>query len=213
MQRAAFGLDVSWIKRANGCKKTCSMDTQITELLQRVREGDADASHELMPLVYSELRRIAGKYLRRERKDHTLQPTALVNEVYLRMFGDAAPNVADKAHFLAIASQMMRRILVDYARARGSEKRGGDLHRVETPGFEEGKDEPRFLPLLELDRAIDALGAENPVLAQAIEMRYFGGLTAEEAAEVTGRSVHSVRHDLRFAQAWLRRALAGEQTS
>src|ERR1700683_3181384 len=112
------------------------MDTLIPELLRRVREGDTDASRELMPLVYSELRRIAGKYLRRERKDHTLQPTALVNEVYLRMFGNAAPNVADKAHFLAIASQMMRRILVDYARTRSSEKRGGDLHRVDAAELE-----------------------------------------------------------------------------
>ena len=189
------------------------MDTQIPELLRRVREGDADASRELMPLVYSELRRIAGRYLRRERKDHTLQPTALVNEVYLRMFGNAAPNVADKAHFLAIASQMMRRILVDYARTRSSEKRGGDLHRVDADGLELGKDDSDFVPLLELDRAMDSLATENPVLAQAIEMRYFGGLTAEEASEVTGRSVHSVRHDLRFAQAWLRRALAGEQSS
>jgi RNA polymerase sigma factor (TIGR02999 family) len=189
------------------------MDTQIPELLRRVREGDAEASRELMPMVYSELRRIAGKYLRRERKDHTLQPTALVNEVYLRMFGSAAPNVADKAHFLAIASQMMRRILVDYARGRSSAKRGGDLHRVEADGMEFGKDDSDFVPLLELDRAMDALATENPVLAQAIEMRYFGGLTAEEASEVTGRSVHSVRHDLRFAQAWLRRALAGEPSS
>jgi RNA polymerase sigma-70 factor, ECF subfamily len=189
------------------------MDTQVTELLHRVRAGDADASHELMPLVYSELRRIAEKYLRRERKNHTLQPTALVNEAYLRMFASAAPNIADKAHFLAIASQIMRRILVDYARARSSEKRGGDLHRVEATGSDFGKDDPDVLPLLELDRAIDALALENPVLAQAIEMRYFGGLTAEEASEVTGRSVHAVRHDLRFAQAWLRRALAGEQAS
>jgi RNA polymerase sigma-70 factor (ECF subfamily) len=189
------------------------MDTQVTKLLQRVREGDPDASHELLPLVYSELRRIAGKYLRRERKNHTLQPTALVNEVYLRMFGAAAPNVADKAHFLAIASQMMRRILIDHARSRSSEKRGGDLHRVEVAGFELGKDDPDIVPLLELDRAIDALALESPVLAQAIEMRYFGGLTAEEAAVVTGRSVHSVRHDLRFAQAWLRRALTGAPTS
>jgi RNA polymerase sigma factor (TIGR02999 family) len=186
------------------------MDTEITELLRRVREGDAVASHELMPLVYAELRRIAGKYLRSERKDHTLQPTALVNEVYLRMFGSAAPNITDKAHFLAVASQMMRRILVDYARSRSSEKRGGDLYRVETTGLEFGKNGPDLLPILELDRAIDALASENPVLAQAIELRYFGGLTAEEAAEFTGRSVHSVRHDLRFAQAWLRRALAGE---
>ncbi len=187
------------------------MDAQITELLRRVREGDVDASHELMPLVYAEMRRIAGSYLRRERKDHTLQPTALVNEVYLRMFGNAPPNLADKAHFLAIASQMMRRILVDYARGRSSEKRGGDLHRVEATGFEPASSRTELLPLLDLDRAIDALAAENPVLAQAIEMRYFGGLTAEEAAEVSGRSVHSVRHDLRFAQAWLRRAMAGEQ--
>ena len=187
------------------------MDTQITELLRRVREGDSEASQELMPLVYAELRTIAGKYLRKERKDHTLQPTALVNEVYLRMFGAGTPNVADKAHFLAIASRMMRRILVDYARTKASGKRGGDLHRVEAAGLELGTDHRDFVPLLELDRALDQLAAENPLLAQAIEMRYFGGLTADEAAEVTGRSVHSVRHDLRFAQAWLRRALANGQ--
>jgi RNA polymerase sigma-70 factor, ECF subfamily len=186
------------------------VDTQITELLRRVREGDSEASQQLMPLVYAELRTIAGKYLRRERKDHTLQPTALVNEVYLRMFGSAAPNVSDKAHFLAIASQMMRRILVDYARTRAAGKRGGGLHHVAAAGLELGTDRRDFLPLLALDRALDQLAAENPVLAQAIEMRYFGGLTAEEAAEVTGRSVHSVRHDLRFAQAWLRRTLAAE---
>jgi RNA polymerase sigma factor (TIGR02999 family) len=187
------------------------VDTQITELLRRVREGDSEASRELMPLVYTELRTIAGKYLRKERKDHTLQPTALVNEVYLRMFGAGTPNVADKAHFLAIASRMMRRILVDYARTKASGKRGGDLHRVEATGLELGTDHRDLLPLLELDRALDQLAAENPVLARAIEMRYFGGLTADEAAEVTGRSVHSVRHDLRFAEAWLRRALDGEQ--
>jgi RNA polymerase sigma factor (TIGR02999 family) len=187
------------------------VDTQITELLRRVREGDSQASQELMPLVYAELRTIAGKYLRKERKDHTLQPTALVNEVYIRMFGATTPNVADKAHFLAIASQMMRRILVDYGRAKASGKRGGELHRVEAAGLELGTNAQDFLALLELDRALDQLAAESPVLAQAIELRYFGGLTAEEAAEVTGRSVHSVRHDLRFAQAWLRRTLAREQ--
>lgn len=166
-----------------------------------------------MPLVYSELRKIAGTYLRRERNDHTLQPTALVNEVYIRLFGSAAPNIADKAHFLAIASQMMRRILVDYARTRTSGRRGGELHRVETDGLQWETGHRDFLPLLELHRALDQLAAENPVLAQAIEMRYFGGLTADEAAAVTGRSVHSVRHDLRFAQAWLRRTLAGEQSA
>jgi RNA polymerase sigma factor (TIGR02999 family) len=187
------------------------VDTQITELLRRVREGDSEASQELMPLVYAELRTIAGKYLRRERKDHTLQPTALVNEVYIRMFAAATPNLTDKAHFLAIASQMMRRILVDHARTRASVKRGGDLDRVEAAGLELGAKFRDLLPLLELDRALVQLAAENPILAQAIEMRYFGGLTADEAAAVTGRSIHSVRHDLRFAQAWLRRAIAGSQ--
>jgi RNA polymerase sigma factor (TIGR02999 family) len=189
------------------------MDTQITDLFRRVREGDKDAPRELMPLVYAELRRIAGQYLRKERKDHTLQPTALVNEVYLRMFEKSTPNLQDKAHFLAMASQMMRRILVDYARSKKSEKRGGDLQRVDATGIEFGSSDRDGVPLLELDRAIDALAADHPLLAQAIDMRYFGGLTAEQAAEVTGRSVHSVRHDLRFAQAWLRRALSGEQGS
>jgi len=187
------------------------MDTQISDLLRRLREGDQSASHELIPLLYPELRRIAATYLRKERKDHTLQPTALVNEVYLRLFGDGTPNLADKSHFLAIASQMMRRILVDYARGRNSEKRGGALQQVQLQAGPGATVE--LLPLIELDRAIDALAAENPDLARAIELRYFGGLTAEEAAEVTGRSVHSVRHDLRFAQAWLRRALAGESPS
>ncbi len=186
------------------------MDTEFTELFRRVREGDPEATEKLMPLVYSELRRIAAKYLRRERAGHTLQPTALVHEVYLRMFGDAPPSVSDKAHFLAIASQIMRRVLVDYARSRGSDKRGGGLQRVALDGMDLAVASDT-LPLLELDHAIDALAAENPVLARAIEMRYFGGLSAEEAAEVSGRSIHAVRHDLRFAQAWLRRALSAER--
>ncbi len=185
-------------------------DSRITEILRRAREGDADATAELMPIVHAELRHIAGKYLRRERPDHTLQPTALVNEVYLRIFGNDAPNFADRAHFLAIASTTMRRILIDYARSRSSERRGGDLLRVEVSPLQLVTDGRDILPLIELDRAIDTLAAENLGLAQAIEMHYFGGLTAEEAAEVTGRSVHVIRHDLRFAQAWLRRALAGE---
>jgi ECF sigma factor len=106
------------------------VDTQIAELRRRVWGGDSEASQELMPLVSPELRTIAGKYLGTERKDHTLQPTALVNEVYLRIFGAATPNIADKAHFLAIASQMMRRIPVDCARTRSAGKRGGGLHHI-----------------------------------------------------------------------------------
>jgi RNA polymerase sigma-70 factor (ECF subfamily) len=186
-------------------------DTQITDLLRRVREGDQAAPSELMPLVYAELRRAAARCLRRDRAGHTLQPTALVHEAYLRMFGHANPPAVDKAHFLAMASQMMRRILVDYARGKGAKKRGGDTRwadAVTSLEFPIERSDP--LRLLELDLAIDALAAESPQLAQAIELRYFGGLTAEEAAQVTGRTVHSARHDLRFAHAWLRRRLAGE---
>jgi RNA polymerase sigma-70 factor, ECF subfamily len=140
-----------------------------------------------------------------------LQPTALVNEAYLRLFGNANPPANDKAHFLAMASQMMRRILVDYARGKGSLKRGGNACRMDVvAGVEFAVQDANPLRLLELDLAIEKLAEENPRLAQAIELHYFGGLTAAEAAEVTGRSVHSVRHDLRFAQAWLRLKLSGE---
>ena len=187
------------------------MDTQVIELLDRIRDGDSSAGEELMPLVYAELHRIAVGRLQKERVGHTLQPTALVNEAYLRMFGKSAPHLANKAHFLAVASQTMRRVLVDHARARSTEKRGGDFQRVEPgPAIEFHGMEARPVDMLALDMAIDELAAENAQLAQAVELFYFGGLTAEEAAVATGRSVHSFRHDLRFAQAWLRRKLAGE---
>ena len=106
------------------------VDPQITELLDRVRAGDSSASDELMKAVYAELHRIAQRHLRKERQDHTLQPTALVNEVYMRIFSTGSPKVSDRAHFMAIASRMMRGILVDYARARGSSKRGGEDRRI-----------------------------------------------------------------------------------
>jgi RNA polymerase sigma-70 factor (ECF subfamily) len=187
------------------------MNGQVTELLRRIREGDAAASNDLMPIVYAELRRIAAHHLRRERREHTLQPTALVNEAYLRMFEQSSPQLADKAHFMALASKVMRSILVDHARARGSAKRGGDGARLP---FEANLDVvvdgvDSQLQLLDLDRAIEALNRENPLLAEVIEMHYFGGMTAEETSEVVGRSVHIVRHELRYAQAWLRRELAG----
>jgi RNA polymerase sigma factor (TIGR02999 family) len=186
------------------------VDTQVTALLQRMREGDSAATEELMPLMYEELHRAAARHLRRERPDHTLQPTALVNEAYLRLFGGVTPRPVDGAHFLALASQVMRRILVDHARSRHSNKRGGDAFRVtlDPAVFEDGA--APEIGLLALDIALDALAVEEPGLARAVELHYFGGLTAEESAEVTGRSVHSARHDLRFAHAWLRRRLAGE---
>lgn len=187
------------------------MEPQITALLQRVREGDASASEELAPLVHAELHRIAQQRLRRERRDHTLQPTALVNEAYLRIFQNSSPAFADRAHFRAFASRIMRRILVDHARVRGAKKRGGDEQRIQlNTNFDVAaeREDGSMVDLLDLDRAIEALAREKPALAEVIEMSYFGGMTAEETADVVGRSVHVVQHEIRFARTWLRRKLA-----
>lgn len=187
------------------------MEPGITVLLHRLRDGDQSASEELIPLVYGELHRIAVGRLQRENPGHTLQPTALVHEAYMRLFGGNTPALADKAHFLAVASQMMRRILVDHARAKSTEKRGGDMRRVDSEHATIAMQGPEWRPvdLLALNAALDELAAESPHLAQAVELHHFGGLTADETAAATGRSVHAVRHDLRFAHAWLRRRLAG----
>jgi RNA polymerase sigma-70 factor (ECF subfamily) len=191
-----------------------ALDAQITELLRRVSAGDSSASEELMPVVYAELRRIARRHLRNERQDHTLQPTALVNEVYLRMFERTIPQFSDRAHFMAIASRIMRSILVDYARARRSAKRGGEDQRItlDTDLAMAAPNGDALVSLLDLDLAIEALARENPYPAQVVEMRYFGGMTAEETAEVVGRSIHVVQHELRFAHAWLRRRLTGRES-
>lgn len=180
----------------------------ITELLHQLRGGDETVREELLNVVYSALHRIAKSYLRKERPDHTLQPTALVNEAYLKLFGHSAIQFVDRAHFFAIVSQAMRRILVDHARARATLRRDGErvqLNPAIEVEMEAGREE---MNLLELDLALDALAREKSSLAELIEMRYFGGMTAEETAEVVGRSVHIVRHDLRLAHAWLRRELA-----
>jgi RNA polymerase sigma factor (TIGR02999 family) len=183
---------------------------QVTRLLQRVREGDRGALDELMPLVYGELRRIARSFMRRQRPGHTLQPTALVNEAFIKLFQDAELHLADRAHFLALMSRVMRQVLVDHARSHGAAKRGGgeaalpwdsNIEVATDRGGEHSK-------LLDLHRALEALTRENASLGQIVEMHYFGGMTAEEAAVVLGRSVHIVRHDLRLARAWLRRELA-----
>ena len=167
-----------------------------------------------MDVVYAELRRIAKGHLRKERSDHTLQPTALVHEAYLKLFQGADVRFVDRAHFFAVVSRAMRRILVDHARARAAAHRGGDGQRVQwEPGLDvEDGGLGEGLDFLDLDRAIAALAREKQTLAQVIEMRYFGGMTAEETAEVVGRSVHVVRHELRLAHAWLRRELARKES-
>lgn len=185
--------------------------SNVTQLLQRFRAGEKAALDELMPLVYGELRRTARTFMRRQPQGHTLQPTALVNEAFVKLFGNAQPDVADRAHFLALMSRVMRQVLVDHARSAAADKRGGGAAHVPWDTIVEirSESEAEELRLLDLHRALDALGRENPGLAEAVEMHYFGGLTAEEVALAAGRSPHVVRHELRFARAWLRRALAG----
>ncbi len=183
------------------------MVTEFTVLLQRWRQGDDSALNELMPLVYNELRRIAQIFLRRQ-PGHTLQPTALVNEAWVKLFQSTEPEFTDRAHFLAVMSRVMRQVLVDHARASGAAKRWGGKQRVpwdaaiELSGGDFG-----HLQILDLDRALEALAQERASLAQIVEMHYFGGMTAEEVAAVVDRSSEAVRHDIRLARAWLRREL------
>ena len=165
---------------------------------------DESALNELVGAFYGELRRIAARQLRGERPCHTLQTTGLVHEAYLKLVGDNQRGFSDRVHFLAVASRVMRQVLVDYARARATKKRDANATFVLTAG---AGLEP--IELLDLDSALEALTREDESLARLIEMRYFGGMTAEETAEALGQSVHVVRHDLRLAQAWLRRKLVG----
>jgi RNA polymerase sigma-70 factor (ECF subfamily) len=184
------------------------MASNVSELLQRWRQGDTRALDQLMPLVYDELHRIAEAVLQ-NRPQQTLQPTALINEAYLKLFDGAEPQFADRAHFLAVMARVMRHVLIDHARTTAAAKRGGQNQRVSfdtAVEFELGR-APRPLRMLELDRAMRALQTENPSLARVVEAHYFGGMTAEEIATVEGRSPHAIRHDLRVARAWLRREL------
>jgi RNA polymerase sigma factor (TIGR02999 family) len=183
--------------------------SDVTRLLQRLREGERSALDELMPLVYGELRRIARAVMRGQRPGQTLQPTALIHEAFIKLFDDTKFDVADRAHFLALMARVMRQVLVDHARAAAASKRGGGEVRVDWDNRIEvpGESEADQLELLDLHRALEVLAQENPDLATAVEMHYFGGMTAEEVALAVGRSVHVVRHELRFARAWLRRIL------
>jgi RNA polymerase sigma factor (TIGR02999 family) len=186
--------------------------SDVTRLLRRLREGERSALDELMPLVYGELRAIARAFMRRQRPGHTLQPTALVHEAFVKLFDDTTADVADRAHFLALMARVMRQVLVDHARAAAAGKRGGGEVRVPWNGQIDIKADRGAEPfeLLDLHRALDGLEEENPDLAQTVEMHYFGGMTADEVALAVGRSVHVVRHELRFARAWLRRAMHGQ---
>ena len=183
-------------------------DPTVTVLLHRVRDGDHGALERLIPLVYSELRRIAESYLKLERPGHTLQATALVHEAYLRMVKQDQPEFQNRAHFFGIAAQVMRQVLVDHARAKLAGKRGGGVQKL---SWDESLDftTEKASVIVALDDAMRDLAEFDPQKAKLIELRFFGGLTAEETAEVVGLSVHVVRHELRFARAWLHRYVAG----
>jgi RNA polymerase sigma-70 factor (ECF subfamily) len=178
--------------------------TSVPELFEKLRQENPAGLNELTPALYQQLHRIAAYHLRAERSDHTLQATALIHEAYLKL-SDAERAFAGESHFLAIASRVMRQVLVDYARGRGAQKRaGGEKHiQFET----EGENGQELLDLIELDNALQALAEEDQRMASLVEMRYFGGMTAEETAQALGLSAHAVRHDLRFAKAWLRKKL------
>jgi RNA polymerase sigma factor (TIGR02999 family) len=184
------------------------MGEDVTELLQEWNQGNRAALDRLMPLVTSELRKVARAYLRRERADHTLQPTALVNEAYLRMVNWDRVSWRDRAHFFAAAARVMRRILVDHARAHRAAKRGG-CRIVSLANAAEPADD-RDVDVVALDQALDELAALDERQARLVELRFFAGLTIEETAEVLKIGAATVSRDWATARAWLYRRLQTE---
>ena len=183
-------------------------------MLSRAASGDEKAISKLMPLVYDELRRLAASYLRRERPGQTLQATALVHEAYVRLIGEKAHNWQNRTHFLAIAALSMRQILVQRARARNAAKRGGDPARItldERLMAAPSHGSTDEIDLVALDAALDRLAELNARQAKIVELRYFGGLGVEEAAEALGISPATVKRDWTIARAWLKRELAGQE--
>jgi len=181
---------------------------EVTLLLNELKLGNKDALGRLVPLVYRELRQVAARLLRGERTGHTLQPTALVHELYLRLVEQDRADWKDRAHFLAVAAKLMRHILVDYARARGTAKRDGMATRIEIAGFELGGEEPRTEQILAVDEALNRLAELDPQQTRVVELRYFAGLTVEETAEAVGISPRTVKRDWAMASAWLRSELS-----
>ena len=177
-------------------------DPHLTQALADWRNGDQDAGNRLFAAAYQELRRLAAWRLQRERPGHTLQATALVNELYLKMFGGEPVNWQDRAHFFAVAAQQMRRLLVDYARAGLAEKRGGGRVKLSLTEVQ-GLAAPNEEALLDLDAALSRLEALDPRAARIVELRYFGGATEQETGAAVGVSVATVKRDWDFARTWL----------
>jgi RNA polymerase sigma-70 factor (ECF subfamily) len=178
----------------------------ITRLLVDWSEGRREALDQLMPVVYQELHKIAGSYLRRERAEHTLQPTALIHEAYLRLVAPNVPSFRSRSHFYGVAAHVMRQILVEHARARGAAKRGGGGRKVSLDDVTLFSEE-RTADLVALDDALTTLEAFDERKSKVIELRFFGGLSLDDTAEALGVSVATISRELRLAQAWLQREL------
>jgi RNA polymerase sigma-70 factor (ECF subfamily) len=186
-------------------------DTPITELLIEWSDGRREALEHLVPLVYNDLRRMAAGYMQREPEGHALQPTALVHEAYVRLIDQRQVKWRNRAHFFGVAAVMMRRILVDLARLRRAEKRGGNWERVTLVGEEVAADGPDPVDVLTLHEALERLAAFDPRQEKIVELRYFGGLTIEETAEVVGISRASVVREWTIAKAWLQADLSRQR--
>jgi RNA polymerase sigma factor (TIGR02999 family) len=186
--------------------------SDVTRLIAAAAAGDHKAAADLLPLVYSELRQLAAARMAAEAPDHTLQPTALVHEAYLRLVGPAdEPRWENRAHFFAAAAQAMRRILVDSARRKRTQKHGGSRHRVELADVP-ANSEVTVDELLALDTALTRLAAEDPVAARVVELRHFGGLSIEDAAAALGLSRATAYRHWTYARAWLRDAICAEKS-
>jgi RNA polymerase sigma-70 factor, ECF subfamily len=189
--------------------------SDVTDLLRRWRGGDREALERLMPLVYDELRRIASRYLSRERSAHTLQRTALVHEAFVRLVDQRSVDWVNRAQFFGLAAQAMRRILLDHARSRGRLKRGAEAPRVSVddvePQAQAGDPDPAVT--IAVDTALRKLERLDPGQARIVELRFFGGLTVEETADVLSTSASSVKREWTIAKAWLYRELAGADSN
>jgi RNA polymerase sigma factor (TIGR02999 family) len=182
---------------------------EVTRLLAELKLGRTDALARLMPLVYQELRRLAGHYLRGERSGHTLQPTALVHEVFLRLAGQDRANWQCRSQFMGVAAQLMRRILVDYARRRNRSKRAGASITLHDDLGVGGSRPIRWEEIMAVDEVLERLALLDPRTARTVEMRYFGGLSVEETAEALGVSPRTVKTEWAMARAWMHAELAG----
>ncbi|HZE70930.1 MAG TPA: sigma-70 family RNA polymerase sigma factor [Pyrinomonadaceae bacterium] len=189
-----------------------SLPDQITTLLLSWSNGDKEALNQLIPLVSSELRRLARRYMAKERSGHTLQTSALINEAYLRLINQQNVEWKDRAHFFAVAAQIMRHILIDHARSYRYEKRGAGAQKIELNDAAV-LGQQRAKELIALDDALTDLAAVDPRKSQMVELRFFGGLTIEEVAEVTNTSPATVKRELQAAKLWLRRMMTQSEVA